>query len=103
MGNSETKEKVINEEKNENNIINETKSNNLKFRNKIESYKKISKESKENENEDKDKEKEYIKTKEKIIFDTDIGTDIDDSLALQFLLHLPKEDYELLGITTTYG
>lgn len=39
----------------------------------------------------------------KIIFDTDIGTDIDDALALLMLLHFPQEDYELLGITTTYG
>jgi purine nucleosidase len=41
--------------------------------------------------------------KTKIIFDTDIGSDIDDSLALLLLLHLPKEKYELLGITTVYG
>lgn len=49
------------------------------------------------------KEHEKIKQKPKIIFDTDIGSDIDDSLALLLLLHLPKEDYELLGITTVYG
>jgi inosine-uridine nucleoside N-ribohydrolase len=36
----------------------------------------------------------------KLIFDTDIGTDIDDSLALLALLNLPKEDVELIGITT---
>jgi inosine-uridine nucleoside N-ribohydrolase len=28
---------------------------------------------------------------------------VDDALALLMLLHLPKEDVELLGITTTYG
>ncbi|ELR11232.1 uncharacterized protein ACA1_389530 [Acanthamoeba castellanii str. Neff] len=39
----------------------------------------------------------------RVIFDTDIGTDVDDALALLMLLHLPKEDVELLGITTTYG
>jgi len=39
----------------------------------------------------------------KVIFDTDIGTDIDDSLALLMLLHLPQENIELLGVTTTYG
>lgn len=32
-----------------------------------------------------------------------VGTDVDDALALLMLLHLPKEDYELLGITTVYG
>lgn len=41
--------------------------------------------------------------KKKVILDTDIGTDIDDALALLMLLHLPRDDYELLGITTTYG
>lgn len=44
-----------------------------------------------------------IKKRPKIIFDTDIGSDIDDALALLLLLHLPEEDYELLGITTVYG
>jgi inosine-uridine nucleoside N-ribohydrolase len=38
-----------------------------------------------------------------LIFDTDIGTDIDDSLALLMLLNIPKSDYQLLGITTVYG
>jgi purine nucleosidase len=42
-------------------------------------------------------------TKTKIIFDTDIGTDVDDSLALLMLLHCPEADFELLGITTAYG
>jgi hypothetical protein len=28
---------------------------------------------------------------------------VDDALALLMLLHLPKEDVELLGITTAYG
>lgn len=36
-----------------------------------------------------------------IIMDTDIGSDIDDALALLLLLHLPE--IELLGITTVYG
>lgn len=39
----------------------------------------------------------------KVIFDTDIGTDIDDALALLAALHLPKEDLQMLAITTTYG
>lgn len=39
----------------------------------------------------------------KLIFDTDIGTDIDDALALLMLLHTPNNDYRLLGITTVYG
>ncbi|KAH3744592.1 purine nucleosidase [Pelomyxa schiedti] len=39
----------------------------------------------------------------KVIFDTDLGSDVDDSLALLALLHFPKEDVELLGITTVYG
>src|SRR5690606_9636959 len=42
-------------------------------------------------------------TKPKIIFDTDIGSDIDDALALLMLLHLPEDDYELIGVTTAYG
>ena len=37
----------------------------------------------------------------KIIIDTDIGTDWDDSLALSYALHLPN--LEILGITTNYG
>eukprot|EP01122_Echinamoeba_exundans_P008116 TRINITY_DN262_c0_g2_i1.p1 TRINITY_DN262_c0_g2~~TRINITY_DN262_c0_g2_i1.p1 ORF type:complete len:442 (+),score=63.46 TRINITY_DN262_c0_g2_i1:137-1462(+) len=39
----------------------------------------------------------------KIIFDTDIGTDIDDSLALLAALNLPPEDVEIMAITTVYG
>lgn len=39
----------------------------------------------------------------KIIFDTDIGSDIDDTIALLTLLHSPCTDYKLLGITTVYG
>eukprot|EP01119_Soliformovum_irregulare_P013073 TRINITY_DN3451_c0_g1_i1.p1 TRINITY_DN3451_c0_g1~~TRINITY_DN3451_c0_g1_i1.p1 ORF type:complete len:360 (-),score=113.24 TRINITY_DN3451_c0_g1_i1:556-1635(-) len=39
----------------------------------------------------------------KVIFDTDIGTDVDDALALLFLLHLPKSEVELMGVTTVYG
>ena len=38
----------------------------------------------------------------KVIFDTDLGTDIDDALALLILLHMPEEA-EILGVTTTYG
>ena len=36
-----------------------------------------------------------------VLLDTDIGSDIDDALALLLLLRLP--DAELLGITTVYG
>jgi purine nucleosidase len=39
--------------------------------------------------------------KKKILFDTDIGSDIDDALALAYLLNNPKCD--LLGITTVSG
>lgn len=39
--------------------------------------------------------------KEKIIFDTDLGSDIDDSFALAYLLHHSKVD--LLGVTTVSG
>lgn len=39
--------------------------------------------------------------KEKIIFDTDIGSDIDDSVALAYLLM--QEKCDLLGITTVSG
>lgn len=38
---------------------------------------------------------------EKIILDTDIGSDIDDSFALAYLLH--ASDAQLLGITTVTG
>jgi len=38
---------------------------------------------------------------ERIILDTDIGTDIDDAYALAFILSRPE--FELLGVTTTYG
>ena len=37
----------------------------------------------------------------KIILDTDIGSDIDDSLCLSYLLR--QEGYELLGVTTVSG
>lgn len=40
-------------------------------------------------------------TKEKVILDTDIGTDIDDALALAYLLYQPR--CELVGITTLTG
>ena len=39
--------------------------------------------------------------KVKVLFDTDIGTDIDDALALAYLLSQPR--CELLGITTATG
>jgi purine nucleosidase len=39
----------------------------------------------------------------KLVIDTDIGTDIDDALALLMLLKFPEEDFELLGLTTVYG
>ncbi|KAL9649785.1 hypothetical protein ABK040_009599 [Willaertia magna] len=38
-----------------------------------------------------------------LIFDTDIGSDIDDALALLSLLHLPKESVNIIGVTTVYG
>ena len=37
----------------------------------------------------------------KVIIDTDIGTDWDDSMAISYALHLPN--IEILGITTNYG
>ncbi len=37
----------------------------------------------------------------KILFDTDIGSDIDDALALLLLLRIPH--VELIGVTTVYG
>ena len=37
----------------------------------------------------------------KILFDTDIGSDIDDALALLLLLEIPR--VELVGVTTVYG
>ncbi len=37
----------------------------------------------------------------KVLLDTDIGSDIDDALALLLLLRLP--DAELVGVTTVYG
>lgn len=36
-----------------------------------------------------------------VILDTDIGTDVDDAMALALLLGLPEAD--LLGVTTVYG
>jgi hypothetical protein len=39
----------------------------------------------------------------KFIFDTDLGSDVDDALALLTLLHLPTQDVDVLGIITTYG
>lgn len=40
-------------------------------------------------------------TVSRVIFDTDIGTDVDDALALGVLLGFPA--VELLGVTTVYG
>src|SRR3954464_1469174 len=40
-------------------------------------------------------------TKTPVIFDTDIGTDIDDAYALATLLHHPE--FELLGVITVSG
>jgi hypothetical protein len=37
----------------------------------------------------------------KVIIDTDIGTDLDDALALLFALH--NDNINILGITTNYG
>ncbi|MDO8585915.1 MAG: nucleoside hydrolase [Armatimonadota bacterium] len=37
----------------------------------------------------------------KLLIDTDIGSDIDDALALLLLLHMAEVD--ILGVTTTYG
>lgn len=39
--------------------------------------------------------------REKVLFDTDIGSDIDDALALAYLLRQPRCD--LLGVTTVSG
>jgi len=39
--------------------------------------------------------------KHKIVLDTDIGTDVDDAMALALLLG--RDDVEILGITTVYG
>jgi len=41
-------------------------------------------------------------TRHQVIFDTDIGTDVDDILALGFLLGSPGE-IDLVGVTTVYG
>ena len=38
----------------------------------------------------------------KVIIDTDIGTDIDDALALLSALNMPSADLELVGIVTNY-
>ena len=40
--------------------------------------------------------------RQKVIFDCDLGDDIDDAYALGYLLTL-QERYEILGITTCYG
>ena len=41
----------------------------------------------------------FAQTKQKVILDTDIGSDIDDVYALALLLS--SEEVEILGITTT--
>jgi purine nucleosidase len=43
-----------------------------------------------------------MSTKHQVIFDTDIGTDVDDILALGVLLGSPDE-IDLIGVTTVYG
>ena len=40
-----------------------------------------------------------MSTRHQVIFDTDIGTDVDDILALGFLLGSPEE-IDLIGVTT---
>ena len=46
------------------------------------------------------REKPVMRT-QKILMDTDIGSDIDDALALLLLIHL--QEVELVGVTTVYG
>ena len=41
--------------------------------------------------------KEDVKRKRRIVIDTDIGSDIDDALALLLALYVPSEDIELVG------
>jgi inosine-uridine nucleoside N-ribohydrolase len=43
-----------------------------------------------------------LKVREKVIFDCDLGDDIDDAYALAYLL-TQQDHYEILGITTCYG
>jgi len=43
-----------------------------------------------------------LKKPKKIIIDTDLGTDVDDVLALLMAIHLDKEDVIILAITTNY-
>lgn len=43
-----------------------------------------------------------MSAKQQVIFDTDIGTDVDDILALGVLLGSPDE-IDLIGVTTVYG
>ena len=40
--------------------------------------------------------------KQKVIFDCDLGDDIDDAYALSLLLTM-QDRYEIMGITTCYG
>ena len=44
----------------------------------------------------------FSQQKQKIIFDCDLGDDIDDAYALSLLLTM-QERYEIMGITTCYG
>lgn len=39
----------------------------------------------------------------RLLLDTDLGTDVDDALALLLLLRLPPADVDLVGVTTVYG
>lgn len=43
-----------------------------------------------------------LRVREKVIFDCDLGDDIDDAYALAYLL-TQQDRYEILGITTCYG
>lgn len=44
----------------------------------------------------------FAQQKQKVIFDCDLGDDIDDAYALSLLLTM-QDRYEILGITTCYG
>eukprot|EP01012_Entosiphon_sulcatum_P009920 TRINITY_DN15707_c1_g1_i2.p3 TRINITY_DN15707_c1_g1~~TRINITY_DN15707_c1_g1_i2.p3 ORF type:complete len:153 (-),score=19.67 TRINITY_DN15707_c1_g1_i2:931-1389(-) len=37
-----------------------------------------------------------------LVIDTDIGTDVDDALALLMALHMPPEDVRIIAVTTNY-
>jgi inosine-uridine nucleoside N-ribohydrolase len=55
----------------------------------------------DNETKSQKKEMENASVKEKLLLDTDIGSDIDDSLCLSYLLC--QEQCEILGITVVSG